>query len=183
MPSSDDYQGQGGGFGTLEEDEYRVRIESYKAVDNTPSQYNPEGKGQTLYFYLRPLAYAESDREGEELTDIEGQPLNPEKFVVFFADPQRMGMRPQIAKTRKFVAAALQVGVEEGLDFEWDDLIGKEVIAYIGQKGDKNKVLDIRPLKRRPRRAVATAPLIDKAKEIFDAEDAPAKDSHDDLPF
>lgn len=178
VPSADEYTGNSN-FGTLAEDEYRVRIDSYKRV-NRVSTYNPEGL-ETMDFYLTPLGFA--DDEEAELVDEDGNPVNPEKHLVFFYDPKRLGARPMISKSRAFLAAALNVPADgpislpEGLD----GLIGKELIVSVGIKNSKNVITGTRPIKNRKRTRVATA-----AKPAADDLVAAAKSTFGDdeeLPF
>jgi len=151
LPSAE--EAQTSSFGLLDEDDYRARIDSFQEVSRT-SQYNPEGL-PTFDFFLKPLAFA--DAEEAELVDQDGEPVNPEKHLVFFYDPRRLGTRPQIARSRKFLAAALGVSPEGRIELPGglEELIGKELIVTVGIKDGKNRVTDVRPIKKRERVRVA----------------------------
>ncbi len=176
MKSDEEYASSGtGDYGMLDDGEYIVNIDSFSRV-NRVSQYNPDGL-ETLDFYLTPKAFA--DVPDDELTDVDGNALNPDMHLLFFADERKMGTRPMVSRTRKFVASALQVPIDEALSFEWNDLIGKDVIVEVATKNGRNRVTNVKPLKKaRSRRAAA--PLVAAASEIFDTE---SKDDHDSLPF
>jgi hypothetical protein len=179
VPSADEFTGSGADYGMLSEDEYRVRIDSYKRV-NRVSQYNPDGN-ETIDFILKPLGFA--DDEDADLVDDKGNQVNPEKHLIFFYDPQRLGVRPQIAKSRKFLAAAMNIPADGpiALPGGYDELVGKEIIAHVGIRNGRNYVIDTRPIRKRARvRTNEAAPvaktksLVDKARETFDIdEEAP----------
>lgn len=175
VPGADEYTG-GGDFGILTEDEYRVRIESYKKV-NRVSPYNLEGK-ETVDFYLTPVSYA--DDEDTPITDANGNDVHPEKHLVFFYDPNRLGARPMISKSRAFLAAAMNVPADGPISLPGglDDLIGKELIAEVKVKNGKNVVSGTRPIpkRRRQRTAQAEQPdLVAAAKDVFKEDE--------ELPF
>lgn len=179
VPGADEYKGTGtGDFGVMSEDEYKVRVDSYRRV-NRVSQYNPEGK-ETIDFVLTPVSFA--DDEDANLVDENGNDLHPEKHVLFFYDPNKLGVRPQISKSRKFLAAALGIAADGpiALPGGYDELVGKEFIAHIGVRNGRNYVIDTRPIRKRARvRTADESPkrvnndLVDKAKAMFDAEEMP----------
>jgi hypothetical protein len=171
VPGADEYQQGGSDFGTLEADEYRVKVDSWEEKDNVPNKFNPEGKGKSIWFKLRPLFF-EHDQDAD-LVDEDGNPLNPDKTLIFFYDPQRLGLVPRIAKSRKFLAAALNVPIEEPIEFDsYDELVGKEMVASVIVKDGKNRIDDVRPVKNRKARAAAKAKTpVEAAKEVF-GEDA-----------
>jgi len=175
VPSADEFTGSNTDYGMLSEDEYRVRIESYKRV-NRVSQYNPDGN-ETIDFIMKPVGFA--DDEDAELVDENGNALNPEKHLIFFYDPQRLGVRPQIAKSRKFLAAAMNVPADGPIALQggYDELVGKEMVAHVGVRNGRNYIMDVRPIRKRTRARTAEAPqakgksLVDKARESFDVEE------------
>ena len=69
VPSADEFTGSNADYGMLSEDEYRVRVESYKRV-NRVSQYNPDGN-ETIDFILKPIGFA--DDEDADLVDEIGR--------------------------------------------------------------------------------------------------------------
>lgn len=171
VPSADEFTGSNSDYGLLSEDDYRVRIESYKRV-NRVSQYNPEGK-ETIDFILKPVSYA--DDEETPLTDENGNEVNPDKHLIFFYDPHKLGVRPQISKSRKFLAAAMAIPADGPITLPggYDELIGKELVASVGVRNSRNYVADTRPVRKRNRVRPAEQPqrqktLVDKARETFD---------------
>lgn len=158
LPSKD--EAQTSSFGLLAEDDYIVRIDSFTEVSRV-SQYNPEGK-PTLDVILTPLAFA--DAPDQELVDQDDEPLNPDKHLIFFFDPSRLGTRPQISRSRKFLAAALGIAPEARIDLPegMSALIGKELIATVSIKNGKNNITDTRALKKRTRvRTSAPEPVVE----------------------
>ena len=177
VPSADEFTGSNADYGMLSEDEYRVRVESYKRV-NRVSQYNPDGN-ETIDFILKPIGFA--DDEDADLVDENGAPVNPEKHLIFFYDPARLGVRPQIAKSRKFLAAAMNVPADGPIALQggYDELVGKEMIAHVGIRNGRNYIIDTRPIRKRARVRTAEPTttkksLVDKARETFEvAEEMP----------
>jgi hypothetical protein len=174
VPSADEMAAAGGGeWGTLPEDEYKVRITELVEV-NRVSQYNPvdpeTGEAPATYdVKLKPLCFA--DDEEAELVDSDGEPLNEDKHLVFFFDPRRIGTRPVIAKSRKFLASVLGVPADGPINLPGglNDLIGKELIVAVTIKNGNNRITDTRPAKKQ-RARVRTAKAADvtaEAKEIF----------------
>jgi hypothetical protein len=174
VPSADELAASStGDWGTLPEDEYKVRIAELVEV-NRPSQYNPvdpeTGLAPSTYdVKLKPLSIA--DDEELELVDTDGEVLNDDKYLVFFFDPRKIGTRPVIAKSRKFLASALGVPADGPINLPGglNDLIGKELIATVVVKNGNNRITDTRPAKKQ-RARVRTAKEADvtaEAKEIF----------------
>ena len=159
-------------FGTLESDEYRCKILSWEEHTQPLNQYNDDPDAKSIWFKLEPMYY-EAD-PGAELVDKDsGEPINPDKTLIFFFDPKRTGMVPVIAKSRKFLAAALNVPIEERIEFDsWEDLynrlVGKEIIcSVIVNKKGNNAIDAVRPVRQRKQKATA----LEAAKEVFpDAE-------------
>lgn len=169
-------EAQTSNFGLLDEDDYLVRIDSFQSV-RRPSQYAMlEDDGvtpkETFDVYLTPLAFA--DAPDTELVDQDGEPVHPEKHLVFFFDPNRLGTRPMVSRSRQFLASALQVAADGRIELPegLPALIGKEIIATVGIRNGKNTVTATRPSKKRTRvRTSAPAPTVEDEKES------------DDLPF
>jgi hypothetical protein len=198
VPGEDEYAGSG--FGTLAPDRYRCTIESYdiKSGEEVTNQYNPKGD-ERVWFTLRPTAI--DGDEDAELVDPEGEPVSEDKTVLFFFDPKRLGLKPQIAKSREFFAAAMKIEVTQPVDFDSLEalckaLVGREVIAniIINPKNGKNAIKGVSPVVQRVRRQRAAAPtgeapLVAAASAIFDeappakAEPTPIPAEDDDLPF
>lgn len=176
VPGADEMKGNGSAdFGLMSEDEYRVRILSYKRV-NRVSQYNPDGK-ETLDFILAPVSFA--DDEDASLVDENGNDLHPEKHLMFFYDPNRLGVRPQISKSRKFLAAAMNIPADGpiALPGGYDELIDKELVAHVGVRNGRNYIIDTRPVRKRARQRVSDTGndkgLVSAAKNILGAEEMP----------
>lgn len=174
VPSADEYTSSGADYGMLSEDEYRVRIDSYKRV-NRVSQYNPDGN-ETIDFILKPIGFA--DDEDASLVDENGNDVNPEKHLIFFYDPNKLGVRPQISKSRKFLAAAMNIPADGPISLPggYDELLGKEIIAHVGVRNGRNYIADTRPIRKRARARTAEPlakqkTLVDKARETFDLAD------------
>jgi hypothetical protein len=160
-------EAQESSFGLLDEDDYRVRVDSFQEVSRV-SKFNPEGL-PTIDFILTPLGFADGDAE---LVDQDGQPVHPEKHLIFFYDPRRLGTRPQISRSRKFLASAMGVPPEGHIDIPGglNELIGKELIATVSIKDGKNNITDTRPLRRRERVRVA-APAAEIAESDTEETD------------
>jgi hypothetical protein len=177
VPSADEFTSSTADYGMLSEDEYLLRVESYKRV-NRVSQYNPDGN-ETIDFILKPLKFA--DDYDANLVDDNGNDINPEKHLIFFYDPNKLGVRPQISKSRKFLAAAMNIPADGPISLPggYDELIGKEIIAHVGVRNGRNYIADTRPVRQRTR-ARATQPLakqknlVDKARETFEMADEEA---------
>lgn len=156
--SAEEYDQPKKDFPVLPENEYRVRIDSYSLfTPSKPSPFNPEMKPSYMIF-LTPVEI-EGDPD-EELVDTEGNPVDPEKRVVFFFDPERMGLKPVVSKNRKFLAAALGQPISQGFsapspEAALDSVIGNELIVYVGVKNGKNNVMEVRPVKKASTRARA----------------------------
>jgi len=158
LPSAE--ESQTSSFGLLDEDDYVARIESFQSV-NRVSQYNPEGL-ETFDFILKPVAFA--DAPDQDLVDQDNEPVHPDKHLVFFYDPKRLGTRPMISRSRQFLASALGIPAEGRIELPegLGGLIGKELIVTVGIKNGKNNITATRPLKKRARvRTSAPEPVVD----------------------
>src|SRR3990167_5155616 len=160
---------RGDGFGTLPDEEYLFEVISQ--VEKTGivhPQFNPNGY-PSIEVSCRPIAYA--DDPEAEIVDTDDEPLNPEKYINFFLRPKSMGFGPAGAsKSRRFVAAVLNLPVTGSLDFDWPDLIGKRVYAstILGDNGYE-QIDTVRPYKsKKERTRKSRAPsLVAAAQESF----------------
>jgi hypothetical protein len=183
VPGPDEFQGQSD-FGTLRADEYRVKVKSYtvkKGADNI-SQYNPKGD-PTVWYTLQPLHIEGAD--DEPMLDVKGQPINPEKTLLFFFSPYKMGLKPVVSKSRKFFASAMGIEVETPVEFDseealYDALVGKELIVTVSSTDGKNKITDSRMVRRRKQTAqpdaVAAAVATFDTKPVESSEDETGDD-------
>jgi len=161
VPGPDDFGGRDS-FGVLAAEDYKVKVKSYtvKQGAENVSQYNPKGE-PTVWYTLEPL---EIDGDPDaELLGTDGQPVSDDKTLLFFFSPYKLGLKPQVSKSRKFFAAAMNVAVETPVEFEdekalYDALVGKELIVSVGVKNDKNVITDSRPVRRRKQRSETPAP-------------------------
>lgn len=160
------------------EDTYRVRVEKYEVKEgaDSKSKYNPDGNPR-VRFYLAPL-FIEGDEEAM-MVDTADNELPEDKFFIFFFDPDHLGLKPQVSRSRKFLASALGVPVEQpveaaSLEDFCDTLIDRELIVDVTINGQYNNVADSRPVvkKTRKRRKAESADLTGKAEEIFNESDS-----------
>lgn len=168
IPSANDYgkDSGSGDFGLLASDDYILEVDRWEERPTPIGQYNSDPNKKTIWFFMHPVGFA--DDPEAELVDDEGNPVHPDKGVIFFYDPDRLGLLPQIARSRKFLAAALNVPVEDEISFDgYDDLVGKQVIGSIITKNEQNRIVDIRPLKKRTRTRVAPKTTAAAAEEVF----------------
>lgn len=177
IPGQDEYKNDGGDFTLLASDEYKGRIEKWEEKDALPGKFTKEGD-KSVWFFIKPLAFA--DDEEADLVDENGGPVHPDRTLVYFYDPQRTGIyQGRIARSRKFLAAALSVPVEESIEFDgYDDLVGKEIIVSVIKKDGKNRIEDVRPVRNR-KRGKTPAPVA-AAKEVFKDEVATVEDTEDE---
>lgn len=182
-------RGQGGGqdFGRLAEDNYIFEITGLENKGKTLDPYSSEDSPRyytDVRLFLKPVAFAD-DPEAELLNDKD-EPLNPDKRLMVFFKPERLGFGPSGASAnRQIVAAALGLNIREEMNFDLPDLEGKQLIAhaFFKTKDAKYESLDgYRPLpKRSTRRRAAAAPLVEEAEKVFDTKSS--DDDYDDLPF
>jgi hypothetical protein len=187
VPGPDDFQGQDT-FGVLPQEEYRVRIKSYtvrKGAENV-SQYNPKGN-PTVWYTLEPL-FVEAEPD-EPLLDVSGQPINPQKTLLYFFSPYSMGLKPQVSHSRRFFAAAMGIDVEQPVEFEseealYDALVGKELIVQVKVKDGKNIVDKTASRMVRRRKQTAQPDAVAAAVATFDTKPVEAtEDETGDDPF
>jgi len=170
-PAADEYADSA--FLPASEDTYRARIDRYeiKQGEQTASKYNPDGNPR-VWFYLQPL-FIEGDEEAL-MVDTADEELAEDKYIIFFFDPDHLGIKPVVAKSRKFLAAALNVPVEQpveaaSLEEFCDSLVGREVVIDVTVNGKYNNIADTRPVqtKTRKRRETKAEPLVEAAEVIF----------------
>lgn len=166
-------------FRPAAEDSYLCSIDRYKIIENVVTQYNKEGNPR-VQFFLTPLAIA--DDEDALMVDDEDNELPEDKQFIFFFDPDHLGFEPRLAKSRKFLASALQIPVDQPLEAEsledfCESLLGKEIICDViikqSAKGPINNITDTRQVKqRKARRArVEKESLVEEAEKVFDESD------------
>lgn len=171
-PGPDEYTGSK--FKPAEAEEYRVSVDGYEIVSGKVTQYNPKGNDR-VRFYLSPLNI-EGDEEAD-MVDTDGVPLPEDKRFVFFFDPDHLGLKPVVSKSRKFLASALGVPNEQPVEADslkslCDSLVGRELIVSVTVKGEYNNIADSRAVRRKERKArVATRDLTAEAEKIFNSED------------
>ena len=163
-------------------DTYRLRIDSYQMAKTTPSKYDEGGRDQ-IRFLLEFISIA--DDENALLVGTDNNELDPEVRVMMFFDPERMGLKPRVAKSRKFLTSALGVAVDTVVEYETlealaEDLVGRELIADVTVKttpsGTFNNIVDTRPIQTRQRRQrTEKTNLVEEAEKVF-AEDTPQGD-------
>lgn len=196
IPSAAEYaENKGSDFSLFPSDDYIVEIKEIIVQKDKPDIYNPGKFYDELQVRMRVVSFA----NGDPLVDENGDDMPDDRLFFAFVNPARVGLLPVPAYARKFFAAALGVSIEDRIEIEdFADLIGKRLIVVViikpNQKGvRKNKVVDFRPIRRRPTRKVEAAdPKAEAAAKLSEAATAPevakvAKevfgDDMDDLPF
>jgi len=196
LPSAEEYEQKGaansGDFTLLPADDYMVEVKDIivqKDQVDIYSKETPPRVRDTLQVRCKVVSFA----NGDTLIDENGDDITDERLLFAFVDPTRVGIyQGQASFARKFFASALSVDFNGVIEFDdYNDLLGKRLIAVAiikpNSKGvKKNKVIDFRPIRRRPARAKADVDpkveaeaklsdtdVVAKAKEIFE----------DDLPF
>lgn len=159
-------------YGLLDEDDYIARIESFTEVtrDSMYAKRDENGRAlPTLDVILKPLGFA--DAPDTDLVDKDGEPVNPEKHLIFFFDPHRLGTRPQVSRSRKFLAAALGIAPEARVELPggMTELIGKEIVVTVSIKDGKNNITDTRALRKRAR-VRTSAPSVAVPEEVEETE-------------
>lgn len=182
-------------FSLFPADDYILEVSEvniqYGKVDifDKPKPGQPQRTYDGLEIRFRPISFA----NGDELVDEDGEDIPAGRNPLFFdwLDPERVGLKPQPAKARKFFAYATGVELEDRIDIDdFQDLVGKRLIGVVviktnGQGKRNNRITDYRPIRRRrgaAAKAETAAPAVDvaaKAKEVFADDLADA----DDLPF
>jgi hypothetical protein len=183
----------------LPEDEYIAKVTSVEIKKDQANKFPSKGDMDPTHDMIVLKAEVLSFADGEPLVDDAGNPVEDE-VISFQAwlNPKKVGLVPQIAKTRKAFAAILGQPVGERINIgDLNELVGKTFIVALKPNNGYNNAYDFRPHKRvRTRGTTARGPvegidLMEKAKEIYDedsptnrspAPDVTAKDT-DDLDF
>lgn len=181
-------------FPVLADDEYILKITAWEWKRNMANKFAKEGEPAThdmLKFDMVALSFA----NGDDLLDQNDETPDQEVRANVLLDPKKVGMIPQPSKTRKFFAAVLGQPVGERIEIDdYNDLVGKQLIASVRPNNGYNNPYDFRAIRRsRSRGTTNKGPvdgdqLVKRAKEIFD-EDAPSNTSPnpqatgDDLDF
>jgi len=195
IPSESDYAEQGGGgsdFKLLPADDYIVEVAQ---VTEQPDKKDIFAKPEAprtflgLEVRLKPISFS----NGDDLVDEDGGDIVGSPLFFDWLDTERVGLKPQPAKARKFFAAALGVAVEDRITLsDFQDLVGKRLIAVVitkpNAKGErKNKVSDYRIIRTRGRKAAeevaAPVPQTAPAGPLANQVDAADLGNEDDLPF
>lgn len=177
--SEEEYNSDRPQFSLLPEDQYLCEVlggEDAPVVKSQPNIYNrteeyPDGvPTPTLAVRMKAISFA----NGDALYDVDGEDVTREVKFFDWLDTTKKGLKPQPARFRKFIAAALGQRVEEPLSIEsYDDLIGKRLVATIAHKKDRHKVKDYSLPRQRPARKAKAADetpdeaAVAKAKEVF----------------
>jgi hypothetical protein len=204
IPSESEYAEQrdsGSDFSLFPADDYILEVQS---VTEQPGKVDifdkpKPGEAQRTYTGLEVRFRIISFANGDEIVDENGADIPAARNPLFFDwfDPERVGLKPQPAKARKFFAFSTGKELEDRIDIEnWSDLVGKRLIGVVIVKTNaagvrRNKVTDYRPIRTRRRAAAAAsathapeaklAPdLTAAAKEIFKDD---LTDDLSDLPF
>jgi len=159
-------------------DSYRARIDEYEIKEGpeVANKYNPDGNPR-IRFFLTPL---EIDGDSDaELVDINDAPLPEDKRFIFFFDPDHLGTKPRIAKSRKFMASALNVPNDQAIEYESleefaEDMLERELVVDVEVKGDYNNIVDTRPVRKRARKRAERPSLVDEAEKVFNEEEGEA---------
>ena len=196
IPSETEYQeSKGEGFSLFPADDYILQVLSVTEQPNKVDIFDKpaEGQPQRTYTGLEVRFTIVSFANGDELVDEDGAEIHEARTPLFFDwfDPQRVGLKPQPAKARKFFAFSMGKELEDRIDLEWPELIGKRLIGGViikpNAKGERrNKITDYRPIRTRRGRPAAVkaeaapaASVTAAAKVIF----ADVSEDSDDLPF
>lgn len=177
-PGEDEYTGTK--YVPAQADSYVAKVESYAILegdDLPPSKYRKEGDVQ-IRFYMVPESI-DGDPEAEML-DINDEPLEEDKQFIFFFDPKRMGIKPRLSRSRKFLANALNIPVEQPVEYDSyeelaEDMVGRTVVVEVTVNGNYNNIVDTRPVRKRRARA-EKGDLTAAAKAVFNTEDSGNED-------
>lgn len=197
IPSESEYaENRQSDFSLFPADDYILEVSSVTIQKDKVDIFSKENRVYDgLEVRFRVISFA----NGDELVDEDGNDIHPQRVPLFFDwfDPERVGLKPQPAKARKFFAYATGVELEDRIDIEdFQSLVGKRLIGVVIIKASaagikRNKISDYRPIRTRRAKAVAPAtqapesklaPEIDipaEAKRIFEADVVDT----DELPF
>jgi hypothetical protein len=168
-PGNEEYTGTK--FTPAAPDVYRVSVDSYeiKSGPEIANKYNEDGNPR-VRFYLTPLGIDGDDEA--EMVDISDEPLPEDKRFIFFFDPDHLGTKPRLAKSRKFMASVLNIATDQPVEYATledfcEDAVGRELIVDIEVKGEYNNILDTRPVKKRTRKRIEKEPMVVAAEKVF----------------
>ena len=202
IPSEAEYAagtaGGGTDFSLFPADDYVVEVETINIqkdkvdIFDKPEPGQPQRTYDGLEVRFRPISFA----NGDELQDENGDDIPANRNPLFFDwfDPERVGLKPQPAKARKFFAAASGVELEDRIDIaDFNDLIGKRMLVTVVTKTNaagkrSNRITDYRLIRQRRRAAAASDPVAAAAAKVAPAGPLPnqvdaATAFSDDLPF
>lgn len=199
IPSEAEYAANnsgGGDFSLFPADDYILEVESVTIQKDKVDIFDKPKPGEAQRTYdglevrFRPISFA----NGDELVDEDGNDIPANRNPLFFDwfDPERVGLKPQPAKARKFFAYSTGVELEDRIDIEdFADLVGKRLIGVVVIKTNaagvrRNKVTDYRPIRRRRGAASQAAPATTpeaKLAPVSEPVKAEVFADADDLPF
>lgn len=150
IPSKDELQANKGtrlGFTPLPHAEYLLEIESVE--EKTSRAYGSNTEEEDVLFITFNVV---SLRDGRPAKDEKGAPAEGRKTFLT-VNPKRTGFMQggSPSKLRSLVAYALNVNVNHEIELDsWQDLVGKEILAEIGQyqgldNTTKNKIFRFIP--------------------------------------
>lgn len=190
IPSEAEYEQArpaGSDFSLFPADDYILEVASVTIqkdkvdIFDKPAEGQPQRTYDGLEVRFRPISFA----NGDELVDEDGNDIPENRNPLFFDwfDPERVGLKPQPAKARKFFAFSTGVELEDRIDIEdFQDLVGKRLIGVVTVKTSaagvrRNKITDYRPIRRRRGKAAAESKVTPEAKADVFADD------EGELPF
>lgn len=201
IPSESEYAATGGGtdFSLFPADDYIIEVSEINIqkdkldIFDKPAEGKPQRTYDGLEVRFRPVSFA----NGDEVQDENGDDIPENRNPLFFDwfDPERVGLKPQPAKARKFFAAASGVELEDRIDIEdFQTLVGKRMLATViiktnGAGKRANRITDYRLIRQRRRAAAAADPVAAAAAKVAPAGplpnqvDAAAAFANDELPF
>lgn len=182
-PGADEFTGTA--FLPAAEDTYRCVIDRYEIREGEVTQYNPDGNPR-VRFFLTPLSIDGDD--DALMVDIEDNELPEDKQFIFFFDPDHLGTKPRLAKSRKFLANALQIPTDQPVEAEsleafCENLLNREIVCEVVVKtkgnGDKiNNITDTKQVKVRKarRKRAEKESLVEQAEQVFNEDDGGDED-------
>lgn len=208
IPSEAEYAagtaGGGTDFSLLPADDYVIEVQTLTVqpgkldIFDKPKPGEPQRTYDGLEVRFRPISFA----NGDEVQDENGDDIPENRDPLFFDwfDPEKVGLKPQASKARKFFAAASGVELEDRIDIEdFQTLVGKRMLATVIIKTNaagkrSNRITDYRLIRQRRRAAAAADPVAAAAAKVAPAGPLPnmveaAKEVFadnlvdDDLPF
>jgi hypothetical protein len=151
---------RGEGFSLMGEDDYLLELVSI-SVKRQPDIYNkteaePGGKMRDVAMVkFNVISFA----NGETLYDKDGVDTDDRIFWDFL-EVERIGMKPQPSKARKFFAACLGQPIGDAIAFDsYQDLVGARLIGHaVIKKNGKQGIDSYKPVRRGRPQGAATAP-------------------------